>query len=76
MATLNETMGTLPSGRVMAYGDDLLTKVLREQYIESDTHKKRREHVAMRLDLHEGRWLPYLIKDIEKLFKKHKPKTL
>ncbi len=54
MATLNQILGTLPSGRMSPISDDLLTRYLAENY-RTDADKKRRQEAAKRLDLYRDR---------------------
>lgn len=51
LPSLNETLGTLPSGKSIALSDDTLTKILRENYINSDAEAARQKRSQDRLDL-------------------------
>jgi len=53
--TLNESLGTLPSGKTVALTDDVMTRFLREQYLNSDSEKERRADMRVRLDLYRDR---------------------
>lgn len=55
LGSINETLGTLPSGRVVPFSDDEVTKHLRECYLHSDAHEARQRAAQDRLDLYFDR---------------------
>lgn len=71
--TLNETLGTLPSGRVLALSDAEMTKYLRENY-RTDTDARRRKDMRMRLDLYRDRGRPHFTAVIDRVFDDQKVK--
>lgn len=51
--SINEILGTLPSGAVTSLSDDQMTQYLRENYIDSGEEKKRRAITRKRIDLYK-----------------------
>jgi hypothetical protein len=53
--SLNQTLGTLPSGNVITLKDDDMTKILREVYVFNNEEKKRRDQTRKRIDLYQDK---------------------
>lgn len=74
--SLNEILGTLPSGAIAAMSDDQMTKHLRECYIMSDAEKKRRELTRMRVDLYHDRGDAQIRAMVDSIFANQKVREL
>ncbi len=72
MPSLNEILGTLPSGAVVALNDAEVTKVLRESYIFNPREKDRRKRMRLRVDLYNDRGHKQIVDMIDRLFRNAK----
>lgn len=68
MATLNQILGTLPSGAVVNIKDDTMTGILRDRYLDSTWEKKRRAKSRDRLDLFNDNGRDQFIRMIDDVF--------
>ena len=70
-ATLNESLGTLPSGRVMAFTDQQMSDAIRVQ-CKTAAEADRKKHMAMRLDLYRDRGQAHFDNMIRDVFRNSK----
>lgn len=70
--TLNESLGTLPSGRIANLSDDDVTRRLRLDYIGNKADQTRKRESLMRLDLYRDRGRPHFEAVIGDVFKNDK----
>ncbi len=75
MASLNKILGTLPSGAERELTDDQLTQHLRDNYIENQDEKKRKDKTRKRVELYKDRGEPYFAEMIDDKFKNLKNRT-
>jgi hypothetical protein len=69
MPKLAETLGTLPSGKVVELGQDALFRYLRDNYIKNSEEAARIAIAKQRLDFYHDRAESVFEKDLESLFK-------
>lgn len=74
--SLNEILGTLPSGMVTRISDDDMTKHLRECYIMSDSEKERRRKARMRIDLYHDRGDEQIRAMVDDIFKNQRVRDM
>jgi hypothetical protein len=72
--TLNESLGTLPSGRVVELSDDLMTRHLRTNYLENDAEVQRRARMARRIDFYRDRCRHHINAMLDDIFRNAKVK--
>jgi hypothetical protein len=75
--TIFDTLGTMPSGRVVRMTMDTFTQYLRERFHpDIDAEKHRREEARRRLDLYKDRGSRHFEAAIDKAFKNNKNRQL
>lgn len=74
--SLNEALGTLPSGKVVALKDDELTRHLRDRYLFNDVEAERRKRTRMRIDLYHDKGEKQIDKMVDDIFKNSQVRQL
>ena len=65
---LNESLGTLPSGRIVRLSDDLVSRHLRDKYIQNRDEIARQAEATKRLDLYRDRGQAHFERVIDDVF--------